>query len=156
VEKDYRTATFSKSPVFGHFDVGTLGELADSCELIEYKAGDLVFAEGDMPSAISIIDEGTVELVKRVNDSIGLVLYHLGPGAIVEINPFMDGQPHYLSALARTRIRLMKVPLNAFLKAVGADPRIEHRVLLEILRIQTVGLRTLNKRFSEFLSRAAG
>lgn len=156
MEKDYRMAVFSRSPIFGQFPIGTLDELAGACEAVEYEAGALIFAEGDMPKAMMIIDEGTVELVKRVGDSKGLVLTHLGPGDIVEVNSFMDGRPHSLSAVARSATRLIKIPLKVLLDVVGTDPHTEHRVLLEILRIQSAGIRTLNTGFNEFLSRAAG
>jgi CRP-like cAMP-binding protein len=155
MEKDYRMAVFSKSPVFGQIPIGILDELADACDSVEYKAGEIIFEEGDMPSDMLIIDEGTAELIKKVSGSKGLVLAHLKPGDILEINSFMDGQPHFLSVMAKTTARVIKVPLNVFLKATGADTHTEHRILLEILKIQSVGLRTLNARFAEFLSRAA-
>jgi len=148
-------AVFSRSPVFGQFPIGTLNELAGACEAVEYDAGALIFAEGDMPKAMMIIDEGTVDLVKRVGDSKGLVLAHLGPGDIVEVNSFLDGCPHFLSAVAKSATRLIKIPLKVILGVVGNDPRTEHRMLLELLRIQSAGIRTLNARFSELLSRAA-
>lgn len=154
--KDYRLAVFSKSPLFGQFPIGLLDRLADACESVEYKAGDLVFSEYDIADAMLIVDEGTVELVKRVCDTKGLVLDRLGPGDIVDINSFMDGRPRFVSAIATSPARLIKIPLNVFFDFIASDSQTEHHVLLEILKIQSAGLRTLNTRFSEFLSRDAG
>ncbi len=154
--KDYTTAVFNKSPLFGHFRKGLLDKLADACESVDYPAGALVFSEGDMPEAMLIIDEGTIDIVKRVDETKGLVLAHVESGDIVEVNSFMDGRAHFVSAITTSPTRLIKIPTKVFTDITATDPQAEHRVLLEILKIQSAGLRTLNVRFKEFLSRVAG
>jgi len=80
---------------------------------VEVPAGIAVFKEGEVGAELYIIESGQVELVPRV----GGVLATLGPGDFLGEMSLLANQPHIVTALAKTRTRLLRIE-NAILADV--------------------------------------
>lgn len=80
---------------------------------VEVPAGMAVFKEGEVGAELYIIESGQVELVPRS----GGALASLGPGDFLGEMSLLDHQPHMVTALAKTRTRLLRIE-NAILADV--------------------------------------
>jgi CRP-like cAMP-binding protein len=80
-----------------------LPQLARELTQREAEAGTVLFRDGDATDGVSVIVEGSVEILKG-----GRVLGTLGPGATLgEVSLFLDGSARTATARAATRVRLV-------------------------------------------------
>ena len=88
---------------------------------LEVAAGQPIFAQGDAPDFVYIVEEGLVELVRRRADGLDEVLVRHGPGEYFgELGP-MFGLPRSASARAAAPTRLKGLPLGEFRKRFGRE-----------------------------------
>lgn len=90
---------------------------ADSKSIDEFKAGDVVFAEGSGGNFMYVVVEGTVDIFagdKMIDIS--------GPGDLVGEMALIDSNTRSASAVARTEARLARVDENEFLQMVVDTP----------------------------------
>jgi CRP/FNR family cyclic AMP-dependent transcriptional regulator len=90
---------------------------ADSKSIDEFKAGDVVFAEGGNGNFMYVVVEGTVDIFagdKLIDIS--------GPGDLVGEMALIDSNTRSASAVARTEARLARVDENEFLQMVVDTP----------------------------------
>lgn len=80
-----------------------LPQLVDETVQHEAEAGTVLFEDGDPGDGVSVVVEGSVEILKG-----GRVLGTLGPGATLgEVSLFVDGSVRTATARAATPVRLV-------------------------------------------------
>lgn len=80
-----------------------LAALVDETVQHEVEAGTALFEDGDPGDGVSVVVEGSVEILKG-----GRVLGTLGPGATLgEVSLFVEGAVRTATARAATRVRLV-------------------------------------------------
>lgn len=98
-----------------------------------YANGEIVFREGDMGAEAYIVESGTLEIRKSVdNDPDRLVLGTLTKGAIFGEMALVDNCPRMASAVCIEPVELRVIPVDVFeMKLQQTDPFI--RALLRVL-----------------------
>lgn len=98
-------------------------------DIIELKAGQVLFREGDLGDRAYVVREGKLEVSRRVG-SAEVVIAIEGPGTILGEMALIDDQPRSATIRAMEPSRLTVVPKEAFqFHLTRTDPVI--RMLLE-------------------------
>lgn len=94
-------------------------------------AGSYVFREGDEGDRAYLVQQGTIEIVRRRPDGSEVVLGEINKGGIFGEMALVDDQPRMAAARALTGVTLLVVTRDQFKEKLGAaDPFI--RALLKI------------------------
>jgi len=115
-----------------------------------FKAGDVIFQEGDASAEVLRVLQGTLEIVREVG-SDRILLGTVGPGEFVGEMGVIQGRPRSATALAASAVRVEVMPRNTFLSHVTRDPDVAQEL---ILRLST-RLRDVDDRLAEALGGAA-
>jgi CRP-like cAMP-binding protein len=126
---------------------------AARCEEGEAKEGDVILVEGKPADAVYILADGKVDYIKLVDEKQGLVISRWQAGAVFGLSSMMDGQEQYVSAVATTPVKYLKLPVVDFWAVCAEDPLYEHGIYRQTLFIQSVALRQITVRLREFLAK---
>src|SRR4051812_18714768 len=96
---------------------------------VEVPAGSAVFKEGELGAELYIIESGQIELVPRA----GAVLATLGPGDFLGEMALLDGQPHLVTAVAKTRARLLRIENAALADVLNQNGAIGLSLLRQLV-----------------------
>jgi CRP/FNR family cyclic AMP-dependent transcriptional regulator len=102
----------------------------------DYKAGDVVFKEGDVADALFIIQSGEVEI--RLGNR---VLEKLPQFSIFGEMALIDASPRSATAVAASDVKLVPVTEKQFLFLISNTPHFA----LNVMRIMARRLRVMNK-----------
>lgn len=94
----------------------------------QFRAGDVVFDEGQPSEALYVIQSGHVELVRRGPDGERVVARH-GPGELFGEIAVLLGQPRTSRAVASTDARLLQLDRATFESMCADRPEIALRVI---------------------------
>lgn len=122
-----------------------LGSLAQSFHSRTYRAGEVVFVEGDIGRALFVLESGAVELTRPIAGREPLVLYRLKPGDFFGEMALLESLPRSATATAteKTRLHLLyKSKLDALLHA---EPRIGVSIMSHLARMLSARLRRLSE-----------
>ena len=101
-----------------------------------YKAGELIFREGDPASEMYVIESGNVQV-----QSGNRLLDMLGSKSILGEMALVDGAPRSATAKALTDVTVVPVSEKQFLFLVSQTPYFA----LNVMRVLAGRLRTANK-----------
>jgi len=130
-----------------------LAAAAERCEGRAAKEGEVILVEGKPADAIYILATGKVDCIKQVEEKRGLVVSRWQAGAAFGLSSVMDGQEQYVSVVAKTPVKYLKLPVVDFWAVCAEDPHYEHGVYRQTLLIQSVALRQVTVRLREFLAK---
>jgi CRP-like cAMP-binding protein len=150
---DNRLKTLAGCELFRTLPPEGVEMAASLCTEGEAAAGKALAVEGKTADGLYVIVEGTVDLIKRVDDKRGLVLLRRQAGDCVGLGGVMEGKGHYVSAVAATPVKYLRLSAEGFWAVCAADPLYEHRVFAQALSIQSAGLRQATVRLREFLAK---
>ncbi|HDN26583.1 MAG TPA: cyclic nucleotide-binding domain-containing protein [Thioploca sp.] len=136
-----------KNPIFNDCSpekVQQLVELLD--EPIHFSPGDFILREGEPPSAMYILFQGNVEVVKKDNKS---ARYHqlevLKPGAFVGEMALIDAEPRSADVRALDDVTLLVLPLGKMNKISPSDLDIPTQLKLRLAKTVAERLRSTNE-----------
>lgn len=89
--------------------------------LRDYQDGEVIFAEGDAPTAAFVLVEGNVELLQN-SDAGQVTLAFLQPGETFGDMSVMEGAPHQATARAVGTASVEIIPRKEFVSGVTNDP----------------------------------
>ncbi|MBI4182582.1 MAG: cyclic nucleotide-binding domain-containing protein [Proteobacteria bacterium] len=96
-----------------------------------FRAGGVIYAEGEAGDCVYIVQSGAVELVRSTDDG-PLVIARVGPGGLFGEKSLIDGRPRSATALAAQDTVCVVVPHSAFAdKLRRTDPFV--RMLLNLI-----------------------
>jgi CRP-like cAMP-binding protein len=110
---------------------GTKDSLKDS--VISFGEGDIIFSEGDLGTEMYIIQEGEVEIVKRLG-SESHVLSHLEKGDFFGEMAVVDNIPRSADAVARSAVRCVAINGSAFDEMLRRNPEIAIRIIRKYVK----------------------
>lgn len=145
--------TLARAEIFKTLPPEALRLLADKCELVAFKESEPLVIEGRPPDALYIIAEGEVNYIKRMDEKNGLVLYRWGPGGVVGASSCIEGGGQFCSAIAAAPTQALRLPAKYFQVLCETDPSFEHRILTQILFLQSGRLRQATVRLRDFLAK---
>jgi CRP-like cAMP-binding protein len=101
------------------------------------RAGEIVFAEGDLDRALYLLTGGLVELSGTHSPSATVE----APAQLGEL-AFIDGDRQPVTARAVTSGEVLCLSFDAFESLAAREPRLATRILLDLGRILAARLRT--------------
>jgi len=102
-----------------------------------YRAGELIFAEGDAPNGAYLIESGRVE-ISTLQFNEPRVLGELGPGMLLGEMAVIDHSPRTASARALTDCRLIPINREQFAERLAAaDPVVRALLMSQLSRYRS-------------------
>lgn len=102
-----------------------------------FKAGDLIFAEGDAPDGAFLIESGRIE-ISTTQLGERLVLGELGPGMLLGEMAVIDDSPRTATARALTDCRLTPIDAAQFAERLAAaDPVVRALLMSQLTRYRS-------------------
>ncbi len=99
-----------------------------------FPAGTIIFSEGDLGLAMYVIENGEVEIRKRMGES-DTVLAILGKGDFFgEMCLVEDDSPRTASAIAKTDVDAVMIDQAAFIFMLNHNPEIAVRMMRRLVR----------------------
>jgi CRP-like cAMP-binding protein len=89
-----------------------------------FRAGDLLWREGDDEGLFVSIESGRVKAYRTLPGGSEVTLYLFGPSDAFGFTPFLDGRPYPASARALTDVEAMTMSRSEFAAALASDPSV--------------------------------
>jgi len=106
-------------PLFEGLSDDDLAAIAARLQKRSYRAGEIVFHQGDLGDSMYFVNNGSVNIHLPGEDSRRISLKDLAPGEFFGEVALLDGEPRTASALASTNTTLLELQrdaLEAYLK----------------------------------------
>ena len=91
-------------------------------EQVSFKAGDILFHEGDLTYHFYVVQEGEIEIYKTASDGKKLVLGVVNSGASLGEFAMLDHMPRSATACALTDVSAAKVSEQAYEQLIDELP----------------------------------
>src|SRR5947209_8076696 len=109
--------------VLQQFKPAYLQQLAMLASLLEYKADEMIFAEGEPEGLVYLVLKGDVALKIKVPDSGGVQVHRVRPGELLGWSPLLGRKSMTATAHALSRCRLAALDADRLLAGIENDPR---------------------------------
>jgi len=127
-------------PLFGGVNVDALGCLAERCEVVQVRPGDVVFREGEAARHLYVVHDGALEVTKQ-RDGSEVVLGEVGPGECVGEMSFIDMQPRSATVRATKPTTLWAWSYQSIHERYCADQKCAMLLVMNIAREMSRRLR---------------
>jgi CRP-like cAMP-binding protein len=126
--------TLSSGPLFKNMGKKPLRKLL--VDLIEkkYRAGDIIFHEGEIGKAVYFVLEGSVKIIKESNPE-NKILHVLGPGSQFGELALIGNTSRFASAVAEKDSLLLIMYKSYFDDLIQRNNAISSRILLNLAEI---------------------
>ncbi|PRC42167.1 Crp/Fnr family transcriptional regulator [Mycobacterium sp. ITM-2017-0098] len=121
----------------GIFCEPSLPDLLSSTEgvsAIGYRAGEVIFAEGDEGGKLYLVSQGRVRVGCHASDGRECMFTVLGPSEIFGEDAALDSGPRTACAIALTDLHGFSLTTRALVSLMTADPGIAERLLRVLSR----------------------
>ena len=135
---------------FLHLLSAELETLKRTGQKISYRAGEIIFNQGDVGDGIYIVEEGEVEISAVVNGERGPSLSRLHPRDFFGEMAVIDDQPRSATAAAVVDTVVAFVPRDETLRALSGSPE----MLTALVRELCLRMRQFDRRFIENIIQA--
>ncbi len=108
-------------------------ETWDNDILVTFKAGDIIFREGDEGDAMYFIEKGTVRILKGKGED-ELELAELGSGDFFGEMAVISGAPRSAGAVSSSECQLVVVKSSGLLELISSRPEIGLHICRTIIR----------------------
>ncbi|HJR45324.1 MAG TPA: Crp/Fnr family transcriptional regulator [Actinomycetota bacterium] len=98
--------------------------VVEHTQLQQFAEGDVIFSEGDPPSALYVIQDGAVDVVSLLMDGTEEVQRTLGPGRILGELGILGGHARTATAKAAKPSALWAIEREAFLELYESEPTV--------------------------------
>lgn len=139
-----RTA-FAESGIFMDLDDDEIEGVGEICEVVELKAGEHVFREGDEGDRLYIIERGEVRLSRNIPGVGEEAITVLRRGACFGEMSVLDHSTRSTDAIVHSRCTLVTISRDDFLELVESDHELGYKVLWSIVRLLCGRLRMTNE-----------
>lgn len=133
---------------FHHLEEKEIKTILDLGVINRFKAGDVIFWEGDPGDSMFILLTGRVEILLKEGE-IEEVLAILGPGEIFGEGSFATKAARTAKAMATKDTYVYVITSSHLENLMEKHPKIAAKMLLELLKITCHRLHITNKRLSE-------
>jgi hypothetical protein len=97
---------------------------------VEFAAGAVVFMEGDGGADMFIVESGQVDIVRRARGDEPVAT--LGPGDFFGEMAMLEDQPRFAGAVARTKVRALRIERAAFTDMLKQNVEIAVRIMRKL------------------------
>lgn len=123
-----RLAKLSSTPLFAEVPQSVLARLVDESKLVDLQPGDTLFDQDTDANALFALVEGTVEMTRRARETPLM----LSEGEVLGISALLAHVRYEGDAVARTRVRALRISTASLDRLVGEHPALRD-ILLEVL-----------------------
>ena len=127
--------------LFNDLKGGELGQLAHALHARTYRAGEIVFVEGDIGRALFILESGKVDLTRRGRDGRPVLLHTLKPGEFFGEMALLESLPRSATATAIEPSRLHLLYRTKLDSILVSEPRIGVSIMTHFARLLSARLR---------------
>ena len=119
-------------------------------EPVALKAGDVLFAEGDLGDALYIVERGKLQIAKRVRTDSAetLPILTVGPGGCVGELALLDDAPRSSTVQAVEATALLRLSKDRFLSLIRSRSAIGAKLLLNLARTVAPRIRQVNQQLA--------
>jgi CRP/FNR family cyclic AMP-dependent transcriptional regulator len=128
-------ALLAQVPYFAPLSESELQTLVAQCQLRRYKAGQVLFHQGDPGHALYLVQSGQVKITRLAADGQETILCIAGPGACVGEMALLDEQPRSATVEALGPVEALLLPREAFLALLEQRPAVARAVMRELARM---------------------
>ena len=123
----------NKISIFGGLDNKQLDFLFEILKQSNYKKGEYIFRQGEVPSNIYIIQKGRVRFIEEV-DMTPYQIFEFGEGNCIGEASVLSKQPHVVSAVACEDTVIIVLSKEEFFKIFKKDKNLFSILILNIAR----------------------
>lgn len=135
----------AQSAIFKDLEDFQLELVAGICQVIELKAGEYVFREGDVGDRLYIIEHGEVRISRVIPGTGEEALAVLKRGACFGEMAILDESERSTDAVANIRCRLLSISRANFEAMMASDMALANKVLWSVVRLLSERLRMTNE-----------
>lgn len=139
------------TPMFEVLEPSELMEIIHIVMIEQYKAGDIVFREGDPGDAWFVLYRGNVEVLKHGVSGENKIT-DLGPEACFGEISILDGSPRSATVRATEESVVFRVPRDAFNELTGEGHLVAYKLLHQMAILLARRQRSTTARLSELLN----
>jgi len=136
---------FAKSGIFGQLDDEEVEGVAELCDVIELKAGEYVFREGDEGDRLFIVDTGEIRISRVVPGTGEEAITVLKRGACFGEMSVLDHSERSTDAIVNTSCRLVSISKTNFEMLLGSNQVLANKILWSVVRMLCQRLRMTNE-----------
>jgi CRP-like cAMP-binding protein len=141
----------AKIDIFRDLHRDGIERIAAVCSEETYRAGEVIFQEGDVGDKLYLILEGRVRISRQVAGMGEEALAILGPGAAFGEMSLIDDFPRSADARVHERCRLLVLTKSALEDLLFLDKDLAYEILWNFVKILSARLRETNDKMT-FLS----
>ncbi len=128
-----------------------------------FPEGVYIFFEGDPPTALYVILEGHIALIRHTPEGRDVVLDVMRPGNLVGELAVFEGVPYSASAKTLDEVRTVVLPREKFLHLLSRYPRMASAIIFDLTRrvrhlsdlVQSLAIERVEQRLARILLRLA-
>jgi CRP-like cAMP-binding protein len=121
------TAQLVAQDVFGYLRPEQINDINNASEVIECRAGEVVYQRGTKAAYMYILLEGQVDLRFPGKGGMSIFIEELGPGALFGASIMLDTS-YMLTSQCVTDCQLLRIDTTALRRAMEEDPRIGYAI----------------------------
>ena len=135
----------TRTPLIDGLEPSQLATLESLLHRETFRAGDVLFRQGDLASKLYVLESGEVVIRCRPEDGGSLDIATISPGGIFGWSAALGRARYTSSAVCKTDGRALAMRGEALRRIMSDDPRLGERVLEKLLAVvagRFEGLRT--------------
>lgn len=102
----------------------TIRVLAPHLQARRYRAGQVLWTEGEVSGRLVLLDRGRVKAVRVLPDGSSVLLYVFAAGDLFGFLPFVDGGPYPATAIAVDDVEARVMSRSTLRRAIEQDPKV--------------------------------
>jgi CRP-like cAMP-binding protein len=130
--------------IFSDLKGRELGVMAQALHARTYRAGEIVFVEGDIGRALFVLESGKIDLTRRDAAGKPVLLYTLKPGEFFGEMALLESLPRSATATATEPSRLHLLYRTKLDALLHSEPRIGISIMGHLARLLSARLRRVN------------
>lgn len=138
-------------PLFDEVSSAELKIVARHMNLIQVKAGDTLFNEGDKGSYMCFVVDGILDIIKETARGRDVVISSLARGRSIGEMSVIDNAPRSATVRARTVTNLVVLTRDAFEAILKTHPQIGIKILKGLARLLSMNLRKTSSQLADFM-----
>jgi CRP/FNR family transcriptional regulator/CRP/FNR family cyclic AMP-dependent transcriptional regulator len=119
-----RSTFLSAVPLFASLGEQELRELAEACRVRSFRAGEILFHEGDAGHTLYLLQSGHVKILRVAPDGKETILHLAAPGEWLGELALLDGLPRSATAEALEAVETVAVSREGFLAMLDRCPHL--------------------------------
>ena len=139
-----------ETPMFEKLEPSEIMEVIHIIEIKQYKAGDIIFSEGEPGDAWFVLYRGTVDVLKHGVTGEKKITEIPERACFGEIS-ILDGSPRSATIQAETDAVVFRIPRDAFSALVDDNHLVAYKLLHQMAILLATRQRGTTARLSELL-----